>query len=310
VSTIGHRKRRGVLFLASIGAFAVAVAGSANAHTASPSAVKAKAPLETDTLRVVLTFTPGGHDTDLIAPKALGYFKQEGLDVKVIVPGQTGDAQKLVGTGRADIGVTHASGVILARAQGVPLLGIAARHQQGTNGTLILRKSGITKPKDLEGHTLSITGIPENTLMFNEFLRVNGVDKSKVRVINGGFTGHVLLAKDRVDGNADAISWFESLLVNQLLGRPFLDKSTYRHFQFTKWGVPSILRVRLLHVREVRSNAPKRAEGFSPRMGEGVDVRSEEPGQSGRPCHQRVSGSREVVRARGVESHRADYEER
>lgn len=216
-----------------------ALVGATMLGTAQSSARTATNALETKNLKVVVIFNPtGGHDADLIAAIQLGYFRQEGLNVQLVLPGAPGDAQKLVATGRADIGTAHLPAILTARSQGANLIAIAARHQVGENGVFVLKKSGITSIQGLKGKTLSYTGIPENLVMFNALLGANHLSQSDVHLINAGFTGQDLLAKGRVDGNADAFISFEPLLVHIALNKPLLNPD-YRFFSYVKNGVPN-----------------------------------------------------------------------
>jgi ABC-type nitrate/sulfonate/bicarbonate transport system substrate-binding protein len=216
--------------IAITAALTVGFGGFGNSSTARKALTK---------VRVVFVFAPSGLEADLVAAKEKGFFEKHGLDVQFVIPGQPGDPQKLVASGRADIGVSHSSGVLIARAQGIPLLAIATRHQQGTNGVLALKSSGIKSLKDLEGKTISVTGVPENKVMLAQMLAKKGVDQKKVHIITAGFNGQTLLAAGKVAANGDAISWFEYILVNLAQKKPPLDSSRFNFWQFTKNGVPN-----------------------------------------------------------------------
>lgn len=82
---------------------------------------------------VVLDWTPNTNHTGLYVAKEKGYFKQEGLDVNIVKPGETG-ADQLVASGKAEFGVGYQEGITQARIQGVPIVSIAAIIQHNTSG--------------------------------------------------------------------------------------------------------------------------------------------------------------------------------
>lgn len=81
----------------------------------------------------MLDWTPNTNHTGLYVAKEKGYFKQEGLDVNIVKPGETG-ADQLVASGKAEFGVGYQEGITQARIQGVPIVSIAAIIQHNTSG--------------------------------------------------------------------------------------------------------------------------------------------------------------------------------
>lgn len=82
---------------------------------------------------VVLDWTPNTNHTGLYVAKEKGYFKDEGLDVDIIQPGEAG-ADQLVAAGKAQFGISAQESITEARIQGVPIVSIAAIIQHNTSG--------------------------------------------------------------------------------------------------------------------------------------------------------------------------------
>lgn len=108
---------------------------------------------------VVLDWTPNTNHTGLYVAKEKGYFKEQGLDVKIIMPGEAG-ADQLVASGKSQFGVGYQEGVTQARIQGVPLVSIAAVIQHNTSGFASPAEKNIKSPKDFTGKTYGGWGSP------------------------------------------------------------------------------------------------------------------------------------------------------
>jgi ABC-type nitrate/sulfonate/bicarbonate transport system substrate-binding protein len=204
------------------------VAGSAPASNSAESPTKVK---------FVFNFAPGGYDANLVAGVAKGFFKQQGLDVSFIVPATGADPAKLIANGAADMGLVHSLDVILARSKGLPLVSVGTTHQFGTLEVLCPSSKHITKLTDLYGKTYGLTGIPADRVMFEQMLKLNHVDESKIHVIVAGFAGVPQLLANRIDCY-EAISWYEPILYNLQLKKPPTDASTHTSLLYYKHGIP------------------------------------------------------------------------
>jgi ABC-type nitrate/sulfonate/bicarbonate transport system substrate-binding protein len=211
----------------AVGALAGA-AGWASASNSAGSLTKVK---------FVYNFAPGGYDANLIAGQAQGFFKEQGLDVSFIVPATGADPAKLIANGAANIGLVHSLDVILARSKGLPLVSIGTTHQFGTLEVLCPASKNVRKLTDLYGKTYGLTGIPADRVMFEQMLKLNHVDESKVKVVVAGFAGVPQLLAGRIDCY-EAISWYEPILYNIQLKKAPSDKSTTTQILYYKNGIP------------------------------------------------------------------------
>lgn len=189
-------------------------------------------------LKFTFLFVPTGSFANFVASQDHGFFREEGLDVSFIVPGSPADAIKLVAAGEAHMGLGHSTDVILARSRGVPVVSVGTTHQFGTAGVMAPTEKNIRTPKDLEGKTVGITGIPANRIMFEQMLRMNGVDTAKVRVIVIGFGAIQALLEGRIDAEGDAITFSEPIAYNLAKGKDPNDRSTHTYMAFYKYGLP------------------------------------------------------------------------
>lgn len=147
---------------------------------------------------VVLDWTPNTNHTGLYAAKEKGYFKAEGLDVDIIMPGEAG-ADQLVASGKADFGVGYQEAITQARIQGVPLVSIAAVIQHNTSGFASPAAKNIKTPKDFEGKTYGGWGSPVEKAVIASLMQKENADVFKLKIINTGDSDFFTAVKRDVD---------------------------------------------------------------------------------------------------------------
>ncbi|WP_078409432.1 ABC transporter substrate-binding protein [Priestia abyssalis] len=147
---------------------------------------------------VVLDWTPNTNHTGLYVAKDKGYFEEEGLDVEIITPGETG-ADQLVASGKAEFGVSYQEGITQARVQGVPLVSIAAIIQHNTSGFASPAEKTIKSPKDFEGKTYGGWGSPVEKAVMSSLMNLEKADVEKVNFVNMGDTDFFTAVKRDID---------------------------------------------------------------------------------------------------------------
>lgn len=156
---------------------------------------------EKDSLKkvsVVLDWTPNTNHTGLYVAKEKGYFKEEGLDVDIIMPGESG-ADQLVASGKSEFGVSYQEGVTQARVQGVPLVSIAAVIQHNTSGFASPEAKNIKSPKDFEGKTYGGWGSPVEKSVIASLMNQEKADVEKVSIVNMGDADFFTAVKRDID---------------------------------------------------------------------------------------------------------------
>ena len=97
----------------------------------------------------MLNWTPNAQHGGIYIAKEKGYYRDAGLDLQILEYAE--GVEQLVASGKADFGISVEENVIPAREQGVPIVSIASILQHNDSSLAFLTKSGITRPKDLEG---------------------------------------------------------------------------------------------------------------------------------------------------------------
>lgn len=172
---------------------------------------------------VVLDWTPNTNHTGLYVAKEKGYFKNEGLDVDIIMPGEAG-ADQLVASGKADFGVSYQESITQARIQGVPLVSIAAVIQHNTSGFASPVGKNITSPKDFENKTYGGWGSPVEKAVISSLMKKDKANVNKVDIVNMGDTDFFTAVKRDIDFAWIYYGWtgVESELRNEKLNMVYL----------------------------------------------------------------------------------------
>lgn len=157
---------------------------------------------QTTKVTIMLDWVPNTNHTGLYVAQDQGYFADEGLDVEIATPAET-TANQLVGAGKAEFGISSQEYVTQARAEGVPIVSIAAVMQHNTSGFAAPKEKNITSPKDFVGKTYGGWGTPIENAFLETVLEMDGVQvdqlEDKVNVVNVGEADFFTATKRDID---------------------------------------------------------------------------------------------------------------
>jgi NitT/TauT family transport system substrate-binding protein/putative hydroxymethylpyrimidine transport system substrate-binding protein len=148
---------------------------------------------------LVLDFLPGGVHAGIYRAEAQGYYEANNVNLRIIEPTSTADTLKLIDAGQADFGI--ADGIDLANqiSEGRSAKAIGAVVQVPLGGLITLEEKGITDPKQLEGKTIGVTGVPSDNAIYQTIMKDAGGDPEKAKVVTIGFNGVQNLETGKVD---------------------------------------------------------------------------------------------------------------
>ncbi len=158
---------------------------------------------ELEEITVILDYVPNTNHTGMYVALEKGYYKEAGLDVKIIEPSD-GATATLIAVGKGDFGVSYQEDVTLARTaeEPLPIRAVATVIQNNTSGFATYKDKNITSVKDFEGKTYAGWGGPGEEAVLKAVMDQAGADFNTLnRVISDG-SGFSAL-KDRAD-----IMWF------------------------------------------------------------------------------------------------------
>jgi putative hydroxymethylpyrimidine transport system substrate-binding protein len=146
---------------------------------------------------LVLDFTANAVHTGLYAAQERGWFT--GLDLEIREPGESTDAPKLLAAGRTDFAVLDINDWGIARDRGLDLVPVAALVQVPLGALIAGDRDEIRRPRDLEGRTVGVTGLPSDDLVLDRIVAGDGGDPDEVDRVTIGFDSVAALAAERVD---------------------------------------------------------------------------------------------------------------
>jgi len=154
-----------------------------------------------DKVLLQLDWIPTGEHAAYFAGAARGFWKEQGIDLSLTRGYGSGDTINKVAAGTAPFGVADLGGVLAARArQGVPVKSISDIYAHSPHSLFVLRSSGITSFRGLEGKRISITPGNSHRLYFPEVARRSGTDPEKIIWVNTDASAMAaLLISKRVD---------------------------------------------------------------------------------------------------------------
>ncbi|WP_125705205.1 ABC transporter substrate-binding protein [Lacticaseibacillus daqingensis] len=156
-------------------------------------------------ITVVLDYVPNTNHTGLYVAKAKGYYKQAGLDVTFIEPGDNSTSVALVAAGKGQFGISYQEDVTYAHAQAtpIPVKAIATLVKHNTSSFVTRKDSGITSPAQFAGHTYAGWQAPSEAAVLKAVMTKAGADFDQLKIVGADGSGPAGLGK-----NGQDIEWF------------------------------------------------------------------------------------------------------
>lgn len=159
-------------------------------------------------LHFVLDFMPDGFHAPFYAALEQGFYREEGLNVRISRGYGSGDTVRKIAAGQFDVGLAHLPAVIAARAnEDAQLQAIMVYLTRDMLAIWVRDEGKINSPKDLEGKTVATTPGNAHFVLFPAFAKAVGFDASKIKwvTVDGAAMGPMLINKQ-----VDAVPFFMS----------------------------------------------------------------------------------------------------
>jgi NitT/TauT family transport system substrate-binding protein len=152
-----------------------------------------------DKVRFQTDWIPSGEHAMYYGAWSKGIYAKHGIDITITRGYGSGDTVTKVAAGAADFGVADISAVMTARARtNVPIKTIAVLYNESPHSLFVLKSSGITNFKGLEGKKIGITPGNSHRFYFPEVAKKAGTDPNKLIWTNmdGAAMAAQLIAKN------------------------------------------------------------------------------------------------------------------
>ncbi|HEU5331754.1 MAG TPA: ABC transporter substrate-binding protein [Actinocrinis sp.] len=212
------------LAVLAVGA-AAACSSSSGASSGSPAGGPSLTPVT-----LALDWTPNTNHTGIFAAQQLGYFRDAGIDLKIVPYGSTAP-ETLVSTHKADFGISYQDGLTEAAATGGDITSVYAVTQKTDVVIGVRADSGITSPKQLDGKTYAGYGSPLETPMLTYVIKhAGGTGTFKNVTLNTD--AYQALYAGQADFALPEPTW--EVIQAKLVGKPL------RTFDLSDYGFPAI----------------------------------------------------------------------
>jgi NitT/TauT family transport system substrate-binding protein len=248
-----------------------------------------------ETINLTLPWIPEGEVAFMYAAQKEGFWSKRGLDVSITRGFGSGEAAKNVGLGKYNYGQADIGAMINAKSAGLPLVSIAMVSQRSPVCVIASKKSGIVKPKDLEGKRLGGTSASAANNLWPAFAKINDIDLSKVRTVS---------LQPGVDMQALINNEVDAVATLSQSGVPYLkaDNVPFETIFFAKYGM-DIYSLTFVTQPETIKNSSKQVAAFVDGVMEGLRFSYVNPDKALEHFISAVPESGKTERDRGITRH-------
>lgn len=170
---------------------------------------------ELEKISIMLDWYPNAVHSALYVAKEKGYFEEQGLDIEIQMPADTNDPLKLAATEKVDLAISYQSQVVQSRAEGIPVVSVAAYVRHSLDSIMMKKEAGINSPKDLEGKSVGYPSTVITEAVIKTMVEHDGGDFSKVKMIDVGWDLIPAVATNKVDAIGGGYINHELVLLNK-----------------------------------------------------------------------------------------------
>lgn len=221
---------------------------------------------------LVLDFVPNAAHSGIYAAQRQDYYRDAGIDLTIRQPGESTDAPKLLAAGRTDFAILDIHDLGIARERGLKIVGTMPIVQRPLASVIARGGGPIRRPRDLEGHTVGVTGLPSDDAVVDSEVSADGGNPAKVDRVTIGFNAVSSLAAGKVD--AATGFWNAEGVALQQQGVPI------RTFKVNEYGAPPYPELILTASDQTIEREPELVDSVVAATTRGYQLASEHPEQA------------------------------
>jgi putative hydroxymethylpyrimidine transport system substrate-binding protein len=220
---------------------------------------------------LVLDFLPNAVHSGIYAAEQRGFYGDAGIDLTIRQPGDSTDAPKLLEAGRTDFAILDIHDLGIARERGLDVVGAMPIVQRPLAAVIAAADGGdrLLRPRDLEGRTVGVTGLPSDEAVVDSVLSADGGDPVLAKRVTIGFNAVSSLAAGKVD--AATGFWNAEAVALQRRGVPV------RVFKVDRYGAPPYPELVLTASRSTVERDPKLVDAMIEATRRGYGLATEDP---------------------------------
>jgi putative hydroxymethylpyrimidine transport system substrate-binding protein len=181
---------------------------------------------------MVLDWTLNSDHGGIEAAIQQGFLRRAGINLRAYTPSDTTAQIPLVAAGRADFGISYEADLLAARIHHIPVQSVMCIMQHPLNTVMTLKSSGVTRPRQLQGHSVGIAGAPSDEPIVTAMVQHDGGSIDKVHFVNVGYSLLPALLAKKVDAVV-GVYWTWEAIQARAKGYP-VNVMRVEH-----WGVPN-----------------------------------------------------------------------
>jgi NitT/TauT family transport system substrate-binding protein/putative hydroxymethylpyrimidine transport system substrate-binding protein len=220
---------------------------------------------------LVLDFQPNAVHTGIYTALQEGLYHRAGIDLNVQQPSASTDAPKLLEAGRAQFAILDIHDLAIARERGFDLVGVMPIVQRPLASVIARDPSTVKRPRDLEGRTVGVTGLPSDDAVLDSVVSADGGDPQQVHRVTIGFNAVASLAAGRID--AATAFWNAEGVTLQRQGVPI------RVFRVDDYGAPRYPELILVTTSKTLNDDPDLVHEVVDATARGYSLASSDPRQ-------------------------------